>query len=508
MQEGRAGARGIGLEDQEEAVQGRGYRTKYRYDLDGDLDTLVYPSGLTIKLTRDPATKEVTEVKDVTTGVKYASSVTHWPAGPLKGLTYSNGTTLSQTFNLRYDPLTIASGPVSLTLTPAKAGGFTAIQVGTAVTTYGRDFLDHLVSSNASTGATSYTYRYTGDRIKEAWTVEATPKRKYAFGYDDQTNLSAISVYDSAGTTLSSTTCLVHDGLNRLVAVGPAKVLAGPDATACRLESDLSTVQVRFQYDAQHRRSARQDGTGAWKQYVMAADGDPLSELTRPTTSGGAWSPVRDYVWVDGKPLVQLEYPGPQVYAVHSDHLGLPRALTGATAATVWSAATRPYGDLVETTSTGVVTNLRLPGQYHERGTSPTDAGLLSSIGLQGPYYNWNRWYLPMAGRYMELDPIALSGGLNAASRPDWFSYVEGQPLSNTDPQGLCIDACVLEAAAVAGVMALTTWATGAQRTRHARGTLAPSQPSASPHPLSQNQSHSPCQCLRHRRKGLATQST
>jgi hypothetical protein len=34
-----------------------------------------------------------------------------------------------------------------------------------------------------------------------------------------------------------------------------------------------------------------------------------------------------------------------------------------------------------------VVTNLRLPGQHDER--------LLGSIGLKGPYYNWNRWYLP-----------------------------------------------------------------------------------------------------------------
>ena len=46
------------------------------------------------------------------------------------------------------------------------------------------------------------------------------------------------------------------------------------------------------------------------------------------------------------------------------------------------------------------VTNLRLPGQYDER--------LLSSLGLQGPYYNWNRWYLPGVGRYLELEPLNL----------------------------------------------------------------------------------------------------
>jgi len=60
----------------------------------------------------------------------------------------------------------------------------------------------------------------------------------------------------------------------------------------------------------------------------------------------------------------------------------------------------RPCGEIGEKTVTDplsgqvVVTNLRLPGQYDER--------LLGSLGLQGPYYNWNRWYLPGVGRYLE----------------------------------------------------------------------------------------------------------
>jgi RHS repeat-associated protein len=75
-----------------------------------------------------------------------------------------------------------------------------------------------------------------------------------------------------------------------------------------------------------------------------------------------------------------------------------------------------------------VVTNLRLPGQYDER--------LLWSLGLQGPYYNWNRWYLPGMGRYLKLDPIALGGGFNGEWGPDWYNYGPGNPLSNIDPTG------------------------------------------------------------------------
>jgi RHS repeat-associated protein len=389
----------------------------------------------------------VTAVCNLSSGEKYASGVAHWPQGQVKALTFANGVTLSQTFNLRYEPTGITSGPLALTFTPAKAGGFTAIQVGGALTTYGRDFLDRLVSVTPATGAPTYTFTYAGDRVKEAWTVEQVPKRKFAFGYDDQTNLSAVSVYDSAGTAITSTTCLVHDALNRLIVVGPARVLAAPDAIACRTEADVATVQVRFQYDAQHRRVARRDGTAPWKQHVLGSDGSPLSELTRPTTAGGAWTPLRDYVWLDGKPLAQLEDPGPQAFALHVDHLGLPRAMTSSTGATIWTATTRPYGDLLESSSTGVVANLRLPGQYDEK--------LLAGIGIQGPYYNWNRWYLPSMGRYMELDPFALDGGFNSKVGVDWLNYVGGRPLSSVDPTGQfdnsscpgCSDTCCCAAA-------------------------------------------------------------
>jgi len=74
------------------------------------------------------------------------------------------------------------------------------------------------------------------------------------------------------------------------------------------------------------------------------------------------------------------------------------------------------------------VTNLRLPGQYDER--------LFGSLGLQGPYYNWNRWYLPGVGRYLEPDPIALAGGFNGEFGPEWYGYAAGNPLRYTDFDG------------------------------------------------------------------------
>jgi hypothetical protein len=95
-----------------------------------------------------------------------------------------------------------------------------------------------------------------------------------------------------------------------------------------------------------------------------------------------------------------------------------------------------------------VVTNLRLPGQYDER--------LLGSLGLQGPYYNWNRWFLPGMGRYLELDPLDLRGfgdarGRYAPMSTEWFTYGQATPMRLADPAGLTTYWCTKPLDAISG---------------------------------------------------------
>jgi len=448
--------------------------SEYRYDPDGDLAEVITPAGLDVNYERDPVTKDVTKVWNVTSGTIYASGVTHLPAGPIAGLTFAGGATLTQTFNLRYEPTWILSGSAWLDYVVSPAGNLTT--VGSTKYTYdfhGRvatetPFVDTQYALIFPDGPPPYGAA-TSSRITKASTVPpasiAGPQPKFAFGYDNGSNLSAISTYDATGSSITGTTCLVHDALGRLTALGPAKVQAGQDARACFSESDLASVTVRFQYDARNRRVARQDGTGAWKYWVFSLDGKPLAEMVKPISSGGSWSVAREYAWLDGRPLAQVEYPGPSggsegyVYLVHVDHLGQPRALTSTAGAVVWSSKPRAYGEIAETTAPDpangrtVVTNLRLPGQYDER--------LLGAIGLSGPYYNGARWYLPAMARYLELDPIALAGGINGKFAPDWYGYANQNPLRWTDPTGrIGVAGGIVGAFAggIAGYAATGTW--------------------------------------------------
>ncbi|EZD06442.1 hypothetical protein BY93_27820, partial [Escherichia coli O157:H7 str. K6590] len=115
---------------------------------------------------------------------------------------------------------------------------------------------------------------------------------------------------------------------------------------------------------------------------------------------------------------VEPEYtPARTLHLYHCDHRGLPLALISEDGNTAWSGEYDEWGNqLNEENPHHLHQPYRLPGQQYDK-----ESGL---------YYNRNRYYDPLQGRYITQDPIGLEGG--------WSLYAYPlNPVNGIDPLGL-----------------------------------------------------------------------
>lgn len=186
-----------------------------------------------------------------------------------------------------------------------------------------------------------------------------------------------------------------YNGRNRLTVVQNNGVTVGSyvlNALGQRVQKTAGSVTTSFDYDEASRL---------------------LSENTGAAT--------RDYVWMDNLPLGIVDGAGAAATAsfIHADGLGSARAVTSSTGVVLWqwAYASNPFGENAPTSSAGYVLNLRFPGQYFD-----------AESGLS---YNVNRDYEASTGRYVQSDPIGLSGGIST------YLYAGAQPLTFIDMLGL-----------------------------------------------------------------------
>jgi RHS repeat-associated protein len=106
-----------------------------------------------------------------------------------------------------------------------------------------------------------------------------------------------------------------------------------------------------------------------------------------------------------------------ETFYYQNDHLGTPQKVIDQSGNVVWQQTATAFGETKIDETSAIINNLRFPGQYYDRETNT--------------HYNFFRDYDLRAGRYWQIDPIGLKGGING------YAYVNLKPVSNVDVSGL-----------------------------------------------------------------------
>jgi RHS repeat-associated protein len=366
-----------------------------------DLTSIVTPSGQTITYgyTNHRITSITINGKSLLTGVTYE------PFGSVNAWTWGNSTTVGRIYSTDEKVTQISTAGDVIKFGYDNALRLTSVadkEVSANSWTADYDVLDRVTS--ASTTGTNYgwTYDANGNRLTQSGSNATTfnPASSSNRLMSTTGALARTYSYDAAGNTASyASDSFAFNQLGRMTG-----------ATA-------SGASTNYLYSALGQMIKKSAASGT--TLLMY---DEAGHLLGEYSSSG--SLIEETVWMGDIPVATLRPSGSAIliYYVHSDQYGSPRAVTlPSNNALTWLWSANPYGvDTPNQNPQGLGTfiyNMRFPGQYYQAET--------------GLNYNYARDYDSATGRYLESDPIGLSGGINT------YAYAGGDPVSNTDPLGL-----------------------------------------------------------------------
>jgi RHS repeat-associated protein len=331
-------------------------------------------------------------------------TVTYSEADERETLTFPNGITTTWTYS--------SAGPIDTISTRNSAQNtleswdyshnavlnIEGLTTTEGLTNYGYDGLDRL---------TDATYPLSSPLIDELYEYDLVGNREdpgdpSSWEYDGNNQINASPdvtyAFDADGNLInrSDGAILAYDVTNRLI-------------------SFVGAATGDYQYEPAGRRISKTiNGTQTtwflWDGTQLLAEYDNAGNRTKRY----------GYLPGDYAPITMEDANG--AYAVHSDHLQTPKLMTDGIETIVWTNQMQAFGRATVTedpdgNAADVIFNIRFPGQY-----SDAESGL---------HYNHFRDYDPSLGRYVESDPIGLTGGVNT------YLYALASPVNLSDRLGL-----------------------------------------------------------------------
>ncbi len=404
-------------------VNGNTLVTKWSYNTADRVIQMTYPSELQVDYARDDLGRiiGIHVSPGGASGESLINNVTYYPFGPVRQIEWGNGSTSTRSYDQNYWIDRIDSSQadgLDLEFTLDAVGNITGLSDVLGGTppgnTYIYDELDRLSDVAVPGGSTvSYTYDVIGNRTSKLFDGFQVEAYSYTAGTHHLENVSGIPrTYDQNGNTLTTSNPysyppffqpnFQYDQRNRLKVVLQHQkgIIYSHNARGERVtkesNSQVGMFTTFFYYDEAGRLIGETNETGKLRKEFIWLDDLPVGVFARET----------------------LHY-------VQPDHLGSPRkviATRSDSAIWSWPILNNPFGEAgpnedPDGDSVAFTLNLRFPGQYYDDET--------------GLHYNYFRDYEPATGRYVESDPIGLSGGISS------YSYAEGNSLRYIDFFGL-----------------------------------------------------------------------
>lgn len=248
---------------------------------------------------------------------------------------------------------------------------------------------------------------------------------------DQNVNSNESFTFDKAGNRLTEagSDAWVYNGNNQLTIAAP--YVYSYNTNGNRVTKQRQGSATRYSYNTVGRLSQIEEDEEVLVSYQYDPFGRRLSKTIQGTITYFLYNDtglvgeydangdlvVEYFYWPSAKwgtnPMLQRR--NSRLYYYYNDHIGTPQKILTSTGQIVWSANYDLYGSASIETEI-VVNNLRYPGQYFD-----AEADL---------HYNWQRYYDPRVGRYIESNPTGITGGVN------YYIYANSNPVSFFDTTG------------------------------------------------------------------------
>ncbi|WP_231114073.1 RHS repeat-associated core domain-containing protein [Stenotrophomonas maltophilia] len=400
-----------------QTVNGVATTLRYAYSKSGRLTALTYPDGSVADYVRDTQGR-ISQIGLTRPGQArqiVVNNVTYAAFGPATGWTYGNGRQLQRPLDLDYRPQAVhdpAAGGLSLGYGYDPVGSITELKNGagsSVLAKYAYDALGRLTQTqDGTTGTPIETYAYDATGNRTALTTSAGTA-----SYTYPATSHRLTAVDGEARN--------HDAAGNTTSIG-SKTFTYSDANRMNAVKQGDAVLESYGYNHRGERVLRTPAGGAAQITLYDEAGQWLGNYS---ATGQA---QQQAIWLDNHPVALINVPAtgvPELTYVQPDHLGTPRVVIDPVrdvAIWEWSNKSEVFGNQIPSADPdgdGVAFELalRFPGQQ------ATDAS--------GLFYNYQREYEPMVGRYSQSDPIGLVGGIST------YSYVSGNPASALDRLGL-----------------------------------------------------------------------